>query len=110
MQIFHRSELVGGQLKHLFSVANIREPGILDPATMENFTTEGVALFMQVPGSVDAVRAFDAMVEAARILADKLDGTVCDATRSVMTNQTTSHLRDEVISCQLQQRVANKAS
>jgi len=46
----------------------------------------------------------------ARILADKLDGTVCDATRSVMTNQTTSHLRDEVISCQLQQRVANKAS
>lgn len=110
MQIFHRSELVGGQVKHLFSVANIREPGILDPATMENFTTEGVALFMQVPGSVDAVRAFDAMVEAARILADKLDGTVCDATRSVMTNQTTSHLRDEVISCQLQQRVANKAS
>jgi len=110
MQIFHRSELVNGQQKHLFSVANIREPGILDPATMENFSTVGVALFMQVPGAVDAVRAFDAMVAAAKFLADKLDGTVCDATRSVMTNQTTSHLRDEVISCQLQQRMANKAS
>jgi len=110
MQIFHRSELVNGQRKHLFSVANIREPGILDPAAMENFSTPGVALFMQVPGAVDAVRAFDAMVAAAKFLADKLDGTVCDATRSVMTTQTTSHLRDEVISCQLQQRVANKAS
>ena len=110
MQIFHRSELIDGQLEHLFSVANIREPGILDPAMMDSFTTEGVALFLQVPGAVDAVRAFDAMVESARILADKLDGTVCDATRSVMTNQTTGHLREEVISCQLQQRVANTAS
>jgi cell division protein ZipA len=110
MQIFHRSEVINGQVKHLFSVANIREPGILDPAAMENFTTEGVALFMQVPGAVDAVHAFDVMLEAARILADKLDATVCDATRSVMTNQTTSHMRDEVISCQLQQRVASTAS
>lgn len=110
MQIFHRREVNDGQEQHLFSVANIREPGILDPATMENFTTEGVVLFMQVPGAVDAVRAFDAMVESARILAEKLDGTVCDATRSVMTNQTTSHMRDEVINCQLQQRVANTAS
>ena len=110
MQIFHRSEVVDGQVNHLFSVANIREPGTLDPAAMENFTTQGVALFMQVPGAVDAVRAFDAMLESARILADKLDGTVCDATRSVMTSQTTSHLRDEVINCQLQQRVANTAS
>jgi hypothetical protein len=35
---------------------------------------------------------------------------VCDASRSVMTNQTISHMREEVISCQLQQRVANAAS
>jgi cell division protein ZipA len=110
MQIFHRTEMIDGQEKHLFSVANIREPGTLDPAVMDNFTTEGVALFLQVPGAVDAVRAFDAMLESARILANKLDGTVCDATRSVMTNQTTGHLREEVISCQLQQRVANTAS
>lgn len=110
MQIFHRNETINGRVHHLFSVANIREPGILDPAAMEDFTTQGVVLFLQVPGAADAVRAFDAMVKSARILADNLDGTVCDATRSVMTNQTTSHLRDEVISCQLQQRVANTAS
>jgi cell division protein ZipA len=110
MQIFHRAELVNGQEKVLFSVVNIREPGTFDLSAMEHFTTDGLALFLQIPGAVDAVRAFDAMVESARILADALDGTVCDASRSVMTNQTIGHMRDEVISCQLQQRVANKAS
>ena len=110
MQIFHRIEYIDGQEKVLFSAANIKEPGIFDLSAMESFTTEGIVLFLQIPGSVDGVHAFDAMVESARILADNLDSAVCDATRSVMTNQTISHMREEVISCQLQQRVANAAS
>jgi len=110
MQIFHRVEMVDGQEKILFSVANIREPGIFDLSEMENFTSEGVVLFMQVPGTVDAVRAFDAMVESARILADSLSSRICDATHNLLTNQTISHMREEVIGCQLQQRVANAAS
>jgi cell division protein ZipA len=110
MQIFHRVEMVDGQEKILFSVANIREPGIFDLSEMENFTSEGVVLFMQVPGTVDAVRAFDAMVESARSLADSLSSRICDATHNLLTNQTISHMREEVIGCQLQQRVANAAS
>ena len=110
MQIFHRVEVVDGHEKVLFSAANIREPGIFDLSAMENFTTEGIAFFMQLHSGVDAVWAFESMVESARILADSLDGTVCDATRSVLTKQTISHMREEVISCQLQQRVANTAS
>ena len=110
MQIFHRVEMVDGQEKILFSVANIREPGIFDLSAMEDFTSEGVVLFMQVPGTVDAVRAFDAMVESARTLADNLNTRVCDATHSPLTNQAISHMREEVIGCQLQQRVANAAS
>ena len=110
MDIFHRIELDGGQQKTMFSVANIREPGTFDLSAMESFTSEGVVLFMQVPGAVDAVRAFDAMVEASRQLADSLDSRVCDATHSPLTKQAISHMRDEVISCQLQQRVANAAS
>ena len=110
MQIFHRTEFISGHEKVLFSAANIKEPGIFDLSAMENFTTEGIVLFLQVPGSVDGVHAFDAMVESARILANHLDSAVCDATRSVLTNQTITHMREEVISCQLQQRVANAAS
>ena len=110
MQIFHRTTMVNGQEKILFSAANIKEPGIFDLSAMDDFTTEGVVLFFQVPGGVDGAQAFDAMVESARILANDLDSTVCDATHSVLTNQTIAHMREEVISYQLQQRVANAAS
>jgi len=110
MDIFHRVELDNGQEKILFSVANIREPGTFDLSAMEGFTSEGIVLFMQVPGAVDAVRAFDVMVESSRVLADNLDSRVCDASHSQLTKQAISHMREEVISCQLQQRVANAAS
>ena len=110
MQIFHRVESVGGHEKLLFSAANIREPGVFDLSAMENFTTEGIVFFMQVHGGVDAVSAFESMVESARVVADSLDGTICDATRSALTRQTISHLREEVINSQLQQRVAKTAS
>jgi len=110
MQIFHRSEPDGDREQHLFSVANIKEPGIFDLAAMEHFTTEGVVLFLQVMPGMDAVRAFDAMVESSMILADELSATVCDATRSVLTKQTISHMREKVIGCQLQQRVIKTAS
>ncbi|MGB5261501.1 MAG: cell division protein ZipA [Gammaproteobacteria bacterium] len=110
MQIFHRIELVDGREKVLFSAANIREPGTFDLSAMQDFTSEGLALFMQVPCAVDASRAFDAMIESARILADNLDGHVCDARRSALTQQTIRHMREEVINCQLQQRVAQTAS
>ena len=110
MQIYHRTEMVDGREQILFSLANIREPGTFDLSAMDDFTTEGLALFMQVPGGVDAGRAFDAMVESARLLADNLDGHICDARRSALTQQTIHHMREEVINCQLQQRVAQTAS
>lgn len=110
MQIFHRNEVVDGSERHLFSAANIMEPGTFDLSAMENFTTEGIVMFMQVASGADAVHAFDAMVESAMIMADELSATVCDATRSVLTKQTISHMREEVIGCQLQQRVIKTAS
>lgn len=110
MNIFHRIELVDGVQKTLFSAANIREPGTFDLSAMEDFTTGGIAFFMQVHNGVDAVWAFEAMVESSRILAESLGGTVCDATRSVLTKQTISHMREAVIGCQLQQRMAKTAS
>ena len=110
MQIFHRVEVTGNRERVLFSVANIREPGIFDLSAMENFTSEGLALFMQVPGAVDAGSAFDAMVESANILAENLGGNVCDAARNALTQQSIRHMREEVINCQLHQRVAQTAS
>ena len=109
MQIFHRYEEQDGQ-QLLFSLASIREPGIFDLSAMHDFTTDGLVLFIQVPGQTDALRAFESMVAAARALANSLDGTIYDATNSVLTNQTIGHMREEVIACQLQQRLAKRAS
>ena len=110
MQIFHRRERHNGSDAVLFSVANVVEPGTFDLAAMEHFTTRGLVLFLQLPGPFDAIRAFDAMVEAARSLADSLEGNVCDATRSVLTNQTIAHMRESVVDYQFRHRVAHKAS
>ena len=110
MQIFHREEADGKGQHTLFSVANMVEPGTFDPDVMENFSTPGLVLFLTLPGPFDAVRAFDAMVEAARSLANSLKGTVCDATRSVLTNQTVGHMREDIIDFQLRQRVARNVS
>jgi cell division protein ZipA len=110
MQIFHRQETYNDGRRTLFSVANIVEPGTFDPDAMETFSTPGLVLFLTLPGPFDAVRAFDAMVEAARSLAASLKGTVCDATRSVLTNQTIGHMREDIIDFQLRQRIARTAS
>jgi FtsZ-interacting cell division protein ZipA len=110
MQIFHRFEKQAGRDDTLFSVANIVEPGTFEPNRMDSFTTPGVVLILQMPGPVDAIKAFDAMVTAARSLATNLGGSLCDATRSVLTNQTISHMREEVVDYQLRQRVAKTAS
>jgi cell division protein ZipA len=86
------------------------EPGTFDLSAMGSFTTSGLVLFLQLPGPTEPVQAFDRMVEAARSLADSLGGTVCDATRSMLTNQTVGHMREDVIDFQLRQRVAKTAS
>ncbi len=109
MQIFHCYEEQDGQ-RPLFSLASVREPGTFDLSAMHDFTTDGLVLFLQVPGEIDAVKAFESMVAAAHALVNSLDGTVYDATNSVLTNQTIGHMREEVIACQLQQRLAKRAS
>ena len=110
MEIFHCIDRQRGSEQPLFSVANMVEPGTFDLSAMATFTTSGLVLFLQLPGPTDPVKAFDRMVDAARSLADGLGGTVCDATRSALTNQTIGHMREDVIDYQLRQRVAKTAS
>jgi len=110
MQIFNRHELQDGRERLVFSLASVREPGTFDLSAMQDFSTDGLVLFFQVPGQVDALKAFESMVEVARALATSLGGILYDKSHSVLTNQTIGHMREEVIDCQLQQRVAKRAS
>lgn len=62
----------------IFSVANIFEPGTLETNDPENFSTRGLALFMQLPGPADEQDAFERMLGKAEILAERLGGELQD--------------------------------
>jgi cell division protein ZipA len=96
MRIFHRYEDTEGGRKTIYSVANLVQPGWFDLDAMADFETPGLALFMQLPGPVDGVRALDRFLETAGRLKGHLGGELLDSTRSVLSKQTASHLREEV--------------
>ena len=80
----------------VFSLANIVEPGIFDLGQMDDLTTPGLALFMQLPGPVDGRVAFELMLSSAQHLADKLQGELHDEARKSMTPHTIQVLRERI--------------
>ncbi|GIU47833.1 cell division protein ZipA [Shewanella sairae] len=81
MNIFHRHEDNAGTGKVLFSMANMVKPGVFDPDSMEQFTTQGVVLFMTLPCHGDALMNFSIMLNSAHQIADDLDGVLLDGGR-----------------------------
>lgn len=90
-RIFHR--MVQGEA--LFSMANILEPGYFDLAAMESFSTPGLALFMRLPGKSDGSIAVKQMVDAARLMAQRFNGRLCDERRRPLTEQDLARLLDK---------------
>ncbi len=97
MDIYHRYPRQDSAAEPVFSVANLVDPGTLDPAAMDDFVTPGLSLFMRLPGPMAGVQALDDLVATARRLADNLDGELRDQTRSVLSRQTIEALREEVV-------------
>lgn len=79
MSIFHFTP--EGHRQALFSVANILEPGHFDLSEMVQMETPGIALFMQLPASLEGEAAWQLMRERAEQMATSLNGTLCDAQR-----------------------------
>ena len=80
-----------------FGVANMVEPGVLDPDELSGMETPGLVTFMSVPeDSASAFRILDTMVTVGRRLARRIDATLCDDTRSTLTAQAENHLRETV--------------
>lgn len=78
MGIYHDSDSHG---RIIFSVANLFEPGTLDIEDVGNFSTRGIALFMQLPlaaRDMDEQDAFERMLGKAEILAGRLGGELHD--------------------------------
>ena len=57
------------------------KPGVFNLDDMEQFTTEGVVLFMTLPCHGDPLRNFSIMLNSAHQLADDLGGQLLDGGR-----------------------------
>lgn len=97
MSIYHHYGV--GQLlapAPLFSAANMFEPGTLNPAEMQSFTTSGIALFMRLPNLREAGLVFELLLNTAQRLAEQLDGDVLDDTRQPLSSRGIEQLRELV--------------
>lgn len=92
----------------MFSIANAIEPGFFDLSELKNISTPGLAVFMQLPGPVECRQALESLLEISKRLADALSGELCDENRSVLTQQTISHLKDKVESYRLKQHASQR--
>ena len=63
----------------MFSVASLVKPGTLDPAEAEGFATPGLSVFLQLPGPLRPVAAFQDMLDTARGLARALNAELYDS-------------------------------
>lgn len=111
-RIFHRyaePRAPGEQRVAVFSVANMVEPGELDPEQAAALELPGVTLFMVLPGPKGGLSALTELMSSARRIAAAVDGELLDQHGSTMTRQTADHLRDEVIEFERLHRSENHA-
>ncbi|PYE31190.1 cell division protein ZipA [Idiomarina fontislapidosi] len=97
MGIFHRYEHTNGTGTLIFSVANMFNPGTFDLDNIEQFETDGVALFMTLPINYDGQQAFNMMLNAAKKLATEIpQGQVLDGSRQLLTRQSIQQAHQKV--------------
>jgi len=81
----------------IFSAASLVEPGSFDLDHIREQSIPGISLFMVLPNPIDGVVAFDMMMEAARTLAQSLDGELLDESGSTLSIQRERYMREEIV-------------
>ena len=96
MSIFHMPNESPLGCRHLFSMANMFQPGEFDAGAWDRFATTGLTMFMSVPCAHQPVQVFDQMVKAARALARELNGRVLDQDRRPLTEEGSRIIRTQI--------------
>ncbi len=107
MHIYHYYADGRANARPLCSVANVLEPGIFEPEALETLTTPGLSLFARLPGPLDERETFEKVLQLGRRLAESLHAELCDETRSRLSAQHTSLIKDKVEAFRFKRKLAN---
>ena len=88
------------------SFVNAVEPGHFAALESAEFSTPGISLFAQLPGPLEARETFKLTLDKAHDLASSLGGILCDESRSILSEQTVSHLKEKVEAFRFKQKMA----
>lgn len=105
MDIYHLRPAGHAEGRPICSVANVVEPGVLDPDDMDTLETPGLLLFMRLPGPVDGREAFEKTLQTGRTLAERLGAELCDERRSVLTVQSISLIKERIEAWRLKRQM-----
>jgi len=93
LDIYHLPDDAG---QVVVSAAALAQPGTFDPSIMDSQRFSGLNLFAVLPGPLSERDAFEALVGAARALAERLDGTLTDQHGEELTAQRVLRLRQSL--------------
>jgi cell division protein ZipA len=93
MDIYHLPDNSG---RVVVSAAALAQPGTFDPSIMDSQRFSGLNLFAVLPGPLSEREAFDALVGAARVLAERLDGSIADQHGEELTAPRIARLRQSL--------------
>ncbi|MFA7388306.1 MAG: cell division protein ZipA [Thiohalobacteraceae bacterium] len=109
MHIYHRYADGDAGGAPVFGAANLVEPGTLEIEALAATGTPGLTLFLQLPGPLRPLEAFDLFAGCAQQIAAQLGGELRDQSRNALSRQTLEHLRDDVEQYELRLRLQRHA-
>ena len=96
MHIYHKKNDEAMGCRHMYSMANLFEPGTFDVGALERTPIRGLAFFMQIPCTWHAAEVFEDMINTARVVADALGGQVVDQDSRPLTAKGTEVILRQV--------------
>jgi len=96
MDIFHCKNDKAIGCRHVFSMANLFEPGTFQPEPMEHDRVKGLTFFMQIPCVYAPAKAFDKMFETAQLFCTSLNGKLSDQDNNPITPEGAQSIRRHI--------------
>lgn len=90
----------------VFGVANLVKPGTFPAIDVQDFTSPGVTLFLQLPCAIGALDAFDDFMNTAERLAVELAGELRDEKHQLLTHQALLQVRERIAEAQIRMHAA----